>query len=240
MTVSQSSYARAAQWESYLAEQARVCRTPVLKRFYAAGMSPPETPLAELPLVAMDFETTGLDARQSEIVSIGLVPFTLAGIRPADGYYQVIKPSGHLTEESITLHRITHSQVAEAPPLEQVLDEVIEQLTGRVVVVHYRGIERPFLNIAAEALWGEQCLFPLIDTMAIEARWERETWSKKARRWLGMQPASIRLGDSRKRYGLPAYSCHHAKLDAVATAELFMAQVARHYSSETPIGTLWD
>tara|TARA_R110002049_G_scaffold114812_4_gene266150 strand:+ start:4838 stop:5560 length:723 start_codon:yes stop_codon:yes gene_type:complete len=240
MTGSKTDYAVATQWESYLAEQARVCRTPVLKRFYAAGMSPADTPLAELPLVAMDFETTGLDPHHNEIISIGLVPFTLAGIRPADGYYQVIKPSGPLTEASITLHRITHSQVAQAPPLPQVLDEVIGQLIGRVVVVHYRGIERPFLNRAAERVWGEHCLFPLIDTMAIEARWERETWSKKVRHWLGMQSASIRLGDSRQRYGLPAYSCHHAKLDAVATAELFIAQVARHYSSETPVGTLWD
>ncbi|KJS09435.1 MAG: DNA polymerase III subunit epsilon [Gammaproteobacteria bacterium BRH_c0] len=233
-------YSRAAQWESYLAQQAGVCRTPVLKGFYAAGIPPADTPLAELPLVALDFETTGLDPHRHEILSVGLVPFTLAGIRPAEGYYQVVRPSGPLTEESIALHRITHSQVAQAPPLEQIIDELIGHLTGRVVVVHYRAIERPFLDLAATRLWGEHCLFPLIDTMAIEARWERETWSKKVRHWLGMRPASIRLGDSRQRYGLPAYSSHHAKVDAVATAELFMAQVARHYSHQAPVGKLWD
>ncbi len=76
--------------------------------------------------------------------------------------------------------------------------------------------------------------------MAIEARWERQGWRQRWRQWLGVPPASIRLDDSRQRYGLPSYSAHHAKVDAMATAELFIAQVARHYPAETPIGQLWD
>lgn len=230
---------RAAAWQQYLAQQARTCRRPVLRRFYQAAMLSADTPLAELSLVALDFETTGLDPRHNEIVSIGLVPFTLAGLRPAEGYYQVVRPARTLTEDSIALHRITHSQVAAAPPLAEVLESVIEQLCGCVVVVHYSQIERPFLSQATQRLWGEACLFPLLDTMVIEARWQRQAWLPRIRGWLGRRPTSIRLADSRARYGLPAYSSHHAKLDAVATAELFMAQVAWHYSGATPVGSLW-
>jgi DNA polymerase-3 subunit epsilon len=56
---------------------------------------------------------------------------------------------------------------------------------------------------------------------------------------MGRQAASIRLGDSRRRYGLPAYQGHHALRDAIATAELFQAQVAWRFSRQTPLGRLW-
>ncbi|WP_439133835.1 3'-5' exonuclease [Pseudomaricurvus sp.] len=228
------------EWQRYHQQQAKVCVHPALKHFYQTPLPDADMPLSEVPLMALDFETTGLDPKRNEIVSIGMVPFTLHSIRPSDGYYQVVKPTRALNEESIAFHRITHSQVDQAPPLEKVLDELVERLRGHMVVVHYRPIERPFLDYSCRRLWRERCLFPLIDTMAIEARWERQGWKQKLKQAFGVQPVSIRLSDSRERYGLPVYSSHHAKVDAMATAELFSAQVARHYSPTTPLGQLWD
>ncbi|EEF80307.1 3'-5' exonuclease [Methylophaga thiooxydans] len=228
------------EWQHYQTQQAKASVNPTLQRFYQMPLTDPDMPLSEVPFVALDFETTGLDPRYNEIVSFGLVPFTLRGIRPSDGHYQVVKPNCVLSEESIAFHRITHSQVDTAPPLEKVLDELLGRLSGCIVVVHYQQIERPFLDLACRKLWGEHCLFPLIDTMAIEARWQRSGWKHRLKKTLGLQPVSIRLDDSRRRYGLPSYSAHHAKVDAMATAELFLAQVARHYSPTTAIGQLWD
>lgn len=240
MSLPRSQQKTIDQWQRYQTHQASVCQNTVLQRFYRTPVPNPDTPLSETPLMALDFETTGLEPHNNEIVSIGMVPFTLKGIRPAEGYYQVVKPARTLNEESIAFHRITHSQVDQAPPLAQVLDELVQRISGSMVVVHYRQIERPFLDLACHQLWSENCLFPLIDTMAIEARWERQGWGKKVKQALGMQLKSIRLSDSRERYGLPVYSSHHAKVDAMATAELFLAQVARHYDPTTPIGQLWD
>ncbi|PKM01882.1 MAG: DNA polymerase III subunit epsilon, partial [Gammaproteobacteria bacterium HGW-Gammaproteobacteria-12] len=56
----------------------------------------------------------------------------------------------------------------------------------------------------------------------------------------GREPLSIRLADSRLRYGLPLYSAHHALTDALACGELLQAQVARHYPAHTPVGALWS
>lgn len=228
------------EWQRYQAQQAEACVNPTLQHFYQMPLTDPAKPLSEVSFVALDFETTGLDPSHNEIVSFGLVPFTLRSIRPSAGYYQVVKPTCSLSEESIAFHRITHSQVDTAPPLEKVLDELLGRLAESIVVVHYQQIERPFLDMACRKLWGEHCLFPLIDTMAIEARWERRGWKHQLKKNLGLQPVSIRLNDSRQRYGLPSYSAHHAKVDAMATAELFLAQVARHYSPTTAIGQLWD
>ena len=51
---------------------------------------------------------------------------------------------------------------------------------------------------------------------------------------------SLRLHPSRERYHLPPYQAHHALIDALATAELLQAQIARHYAPDTPVGVLWE
>ena len=227
-------------WPAYLA--ARAVETPqaVLADYFAAGCPAPDTPIGEAPLVALDLETTGLDARRHDIVSIGLVPFTLKRIHWAERRYWLVRPTGSLSSESITFHRITHSEIAEAPDLAAVLPELLEAMAGRLAVVHFRHIERPFLDEAAKSRLGEGLRFPVIDTMSLEARRHRLSLWARFRRWLRRPPVSIRLSDSRARYGLPTYQGHHALLDALATAELLQAQIATHYRSQVPVGELWS
>lgn len=229
-----------ATWPNFFADQARRCRDPSLREFYETGLPAPETPISEVEMVALDFETTGLDAHRHAIVSVGLVPFTMDRIRPAAGRYWVVRPPRPLDEDSIRFHRITHAEVAAAPDLDSILDELLRLLAGKIVVVHYQGIERPFLDTAVVDRRGERCLFPVIDTMQLEALQVRRGWWTRLRTFLGAPPTSIRLADTRIRYGLPTYSAHHAKLDALATAELLQAQIVRHYSRDTPIGDLWS
>ncbi|MCK2184884.1 3'-5' exonuclease [Halomonas getboli] len=227
-------------WTSYLASRAELARDARLARFFAAGAPAPETPIGEAPLVALDMETTGLDARRNSIVSIGLVPFTLGRVLPGRSRYWIVRPRRTLSAESVTFHHITHADIAEAPELDDILGELLEALAGRLAVVHYRHIERPFLDVAVKARLGEGVVYPMIDTMSLEARIHRQSMVARFKRWIGHPPASIRLFDSRARYGLPPYQGHHALTDALATAELLQAQIAHHYSPETPVGTLWS
>nr|WP_300999745.1 3'-5' exonuclease [Halomonas sp.] len=226
-------------WPAYLQQRAAETGDPALQRFFASGCIDPDTPIGEAPLVAVDLETTGLDAQRHAIVSVGLVPFNLKRISLAQRRYWVVRPNRSLSDTSVTLHRITHSEVAGAPDFSAILPELLESLAGRLVVVHFRHIERPFLNEAVKARLGEGMRFPMIDTMSLEARLHRLSLWARLQRWMRRPPVSIRLADSRRRYGLPDYQGHHALVDALATAELFQAQVARHYGVETPVGKLW-
>ncbi|WP_336268484.1 3'-5' exonuclease [Vreelandella arctica] len=228
-----------ADWKGYMAQRAQQAGNPALQQFFSTSLPDPETPISEVPMVALDMETTGLDERRHAIVSIGVVPFTLSRIKLAERRYWVVKPPRPLDEASIAFHHITHSEIAQAPDFEEVLDELLEQLAGRLVVVHFRNIERPFLDAAVKARRGEGALFPMIDTMSLEARLHRQTLWARFRRWLGRPPVSIRLNASRERYGLPPYQGHHALVDALATAELLQAQIATHYRPETPLKDIW-
>jgi len=227
-------------WADYLRERAGQSTDYRLKQFYQAPWPTPDTPISQVPMVALDLETTGLDARRDVIVSIGLVPFSMARIHSPQARYWVVRPNRPLTSKSITFHRITHSAVANAPALNALFDDLMQALAGRLVVVHFKQIERHFLNIAARQIFGDSLLFPVIDTMAIERQYYRTSGSNWWRQLLGQSRPSLRLNDCRARYHLPQYEAHHALVDAQATAELLQAQLSYHYSSETPVGDLWE
>lgn len=234
----------ALDWPQRLRELAQTARDPRLQAFYAAGIAADlrgDRPVAELPLVALDLETTGLDPVRDGIVSVALVPIEGRTIRTSLARQWVVKPRVAFGDESMVFHGITHTQIEEAPDLEAVLDELLPALAGRVVVAHCIAIERQFLARALLSRLGEGIEFPAIDTMALEARW-RQT---QRRRWRDIlfsrrpPPTSIRLAASRQRHRLPRYGLHHAATDALACAELLQAQLAHHGHTQAPLRELW-
>ena len=229
----------AMDWPLFFKEQALVCSDSRLRTFYEHGCISPDTPLSETPFVALDFETTGLDSDHDEIVSIGLVPFDLNRVRLREARHWLLKPRKPLVEESVVYHGITHTDIDDAPDLGKVSGAVLEAIAGRVVVVHFRDIERPFLDSAFRQRIKEGIGFPVVDTMELEARIHRKGLSRVLSRLIGRRPASIRLSDTRVRYSLPRYNQHHALTDAIATAELLQAQIRHRYTENTPISDIW-
>ena len=231
---------QALDWPQRFAALAETAQDPRLKAFYASGTPSGECPLKDVPMVALDVETTGLDPMHDEIVSIGIVPMTLTCIQSSASRYWVVKPTVELTPESVTIHAITHAQIASAPNLSAILEEVLQALAGRIMVVHCRDIERRFLNAALKARIGEGIEFPVIDTMELEARLHRKPPNFWTQLFGRKKPAeSIRLAPSRDRYRLPRYRAHHALTDALASAELLQAQIAHRFTPETQLDVLW-
>lgn len=228
----------APDWPQHFRALAASARDQDLRAYYAAGAPAADATLSSVPMAALDIEATGLDPRRDEIVSIALVPMTLAQIEGSRTRQWIVKPRGDLAAASVAFHGITHSQVASAPDLADVLPALLTAMAGRVMVVHCRQIERAFLDAALRSRIGEGIEFPTIDTMELEARVHRRPAGFWAR-WRRRPQPSIRLADSRSRYGLPVYRPHHAPTDALATAELLLAQVAARYSPQTPLRALW-
>ncbi|WP_418318805.1 3'-5' exonuclease [Piscinibacter sakaiensis] len=232
----------APNWPERFAALATSAKDSRLRDYYAAGAPPATTPLNAAPLLAMDIETTGLDPVRDGIVSIGLVPMDLQRIRASLSRQWILKPRVALGAESVTIHGITDSQVQQAPDLNDILGELLEAMAGQVMIVHCRDIERQFLDQALRSRINEGIEFPVIDTMELEARLHRRQRIRLLDRLRGRRPprVSIRLADSRRRYGLPRYRPHHAPTDALASAELLQAQVAHRFGSDVPLGELWN
>ncbi|WP_087019209.1 3'-5' exonuclease [Thaumasiovibrio subtropicus] len=229
----------ALDWQNIYQNQAQKSKDLALQRFYRQGVQAASTPLSEVEFVALDLETTGLNAKKDDIISIGLVPFTLQRIYCREAQHWIVNPRKPLSEESVVIHGITHSEIDEAPDLRRLLTPLLDHLTGKIIVVHYQHIERSFLDEALKVRLGEGIKFPVVDTMAIESAVQRQQHGGWINRLMGKKPGSVRLGSSRERYGLPVYQPHHALSDAIATAELLQAQIAHHYTPETPLSALW-
>ncbi|WOC27818.1 3'-5' exonuclease [Pseudoalteromonas sp. N1230-9] len=211
---------------------------PVIKSFYQSAVSNASLPISEVPLVALDFETTGLNFDKDDIVSVGLVPFTSKRIYCKDSAHWLVQPQQKLDEESIVVHGITHSELKHAPDFSSIMEPVLKALTGKVIVVHFSPIERHFLYQAMMSRVNEGVEFAVIDTLELERR------ALKAKQGLlgrlfNSKLGSVRLADSRTRYSLPAYQNHNALNDAIATAELLQAQLAYHYRPDTELSQLW-
>lgn len=226
-------------WSRKFEQKREQCTHPALKQFYGVPLPSPSTPLNDVTFLAMDFETTGLNPNSDEIITIGTVPFTLDRIFINQAKHWTVRPRRPLEEESVIIHGITHSDILHAPDISELFPEILEQIAGRITVVHYQRIEREFFDSTLRNRINEGVEFPLLDTLAIEAAIQEKQFGGFLNKLRGKRPNSVRLGASRTRYGLPAYTPHHALTDAIATAELLQAQIAYHYDRTSPIGKMW-
>ncbi|MFA0077007.1 3'-5' exonuclease [Vibrio artabrorum] len=229
----------AVDWPYKFQQKLERSKDERLKNFYSEPLPEPETPLSEVRFLAVDFETTGLNPAKDGIITIGLVPFTLNRIYLRQARHWTLRPKQKLKEESVVIHGITHNDIIDAPDLSEVLEEILDAMAGHIPVVHYRRIERDFLNNALKVRLGEGIEFPVLDTLEIESQIQHKLAGGFWNKLKGKKPASVRLGQSRRRYHLPDYTPHHALTDAIATAELLQAQIAHHYNGDMPLKDFW-
>nr|WP_202436541.1 3'-5' exonuclease [Vibrio eleionomae] len=226
-------------WPYKFKAKLKVTKHPMLRDFYSAELPAKNTPIGEVEFLAMDFETTGLDTNKDEIITIGMVPFTLNRIYLNRAKHWTIRPRQKLNDDSVVIHGITHSDINNAPDLSEVIEDVLQAMAGKIMVVHYRKIEREMLDKALKRRIKEGIIFPVVDTMELESQIQRYISGGLWNRLKGKKPGSVRLGQSRVRYSLPAYTPHHALTDAIATAELLQAQIAHHFSDKDPLQNYW-
>jgi DNA polymerase-3 subunit epsilon len=184
-----------------------------------------DTPLSELPILAVDFETTGLDSKADKLLSVGFVSLEQEQIKLNTSYHQIIKTTKQLEASNVIIHQITDHQKEQGLPLSTVVGRLLEALAGKVMLVHFARIERQFLQQACLELYGFMPDFPMIDTLVIAKR-------LLDKRDVAYDPSELRLSNLRHQFQLPDHHGHDALNDAVATAELLLAQMANRDSTD--------
>ncbi len=195
-----------------------------LRRFYQQPFARGAATIDALPLLAVDLETTGLDADSDTILSVGWVPVDGLSIRLGGARHQLVRQHEEINESSVALHAITDDMAAGGEPLCSVLQSLLEALSGRVLVVHNAQIEQSFLDRACRRCFGGPFIVPTIDTLQLALR-------RLRRREQAPRSGELRLAALREQYGLPRYKAHNALTDALAGAELFLAQQA-HWAGD--------
>lgn len=178
------------------------------------------TDVAELRLLAIDLETTGLDPRTDHILAVGFVPLDGLVI-DLSGATRLLCRADAEVGQSAVVHGITDDALADGLELGEVVERVASALRGRVLLAHHAVIERDFLSAASQRTHGVPLLTESVDTMQLQAR------VLGSHTGADLPPGALRLTTARAHVGLPRYAAHEALTDALACAELYLAQVAR-------------
>jgi DNA polymerase III subunit epsilon len=173
-----------------------------------------EIPWRDADLCVVDLETTGFDAASDEIIAFATVPIAGARVRMRDARYRVVRPRRMPRANTIVIHGLRSEELADAPSLSEVIDELLAELTGRVLVAHVATLEERFLRSALLQA-GTSLRNPVIDTAQLAA----DLFSR--RRQPG--PLEVGLTPLARRLGLPVHRPHEADGDALTTAQVFLA-----------------
>lgn len=167
----------------------------------------------ELEFLALDLELTSLEPQNGDILSIGYVPIIEGFICPGEGRHCLISEHSGVGDSAI-IHGIRDCDTDDGHTMEDALKELYEARQGRVLLLHHASLDLAFL--AKHDIRYSKLL--AADTMRIE-------YQRRIRQGQAVAN-SLRLNQCRERYHLPTYKAHNALTDALATAELFLAQMS--------------
>jgi DNA polymerase-3 subunit epsilon len=200
--------------------------SPTARAYTDAALPAPSTPWREATFSVIDLETTGLDPTSDEIISYATVTVAGGRVSLADARYQLIRPRQMPGGETIRIHGLLESDLADAPPLSEALDGLLEAITGRTLVAHVAAVEKAFLSVAL-ASRGLELRNPIVDTAALARGLRRQRGQAPTRR------ETIGLSELARTLGLPVHRPHHADGDALTTAQVFLA-LATHLDAFEP------
>ncbi len=200
-------------------QRARSAPPGPLRTYYQKPFPPRARDWMKVEFLALDLETTGSDPDVDEIVSAGWVQFSGGAIDLGTATRRMVRPSGPMPEASAVIHAITDDEAARGEPLRAVLVDILGALGGRVLVAHYARAELGFLDAACRRCLGGGLLVPVVDTLQLARRRCSRAGRAPAR-------GEFRLDALRTQYNLPEHEMHDALSDAIAAAELLLAQAA--------------
>lgn len=167
----------------------------------------------ERPLAFFDLETTGTRIGRDRIVQIGIVRLMPGGGK--ETYQTLVNPGIPIPTEATAIHGIGDLDVAFAPRLEDVADEVLGHLAGcDLSGFNVLKFDVPFLSEELHRvgrMWDTSQL-RIVDVQRIYHKMERRDLSAAVRFFLGREHEGA----------------HDALADVEATADVLLAQLERY------------
>jgi len=152
-------------------------------------------------LIALDLETTGINAKTDHIIEVGAVKFV--GGEQVDTFSALVNPHRRLSSFIVGLTGISQSEVDDAPDWDEIKPAVAEFISGVPIIGHNVGFDASFLRSHDVKPDG------LYDTMSM------------AEIALPAGP-EYSLGRLSQRFGFLHDNPHRALSDALATRDLFL------------------
>ncbi len=165
------------------------------------------------PLAVIDLETTGINPAVDRIIEVAIVKIMPDGTQTVKR--KLINPEMEIAPESTAIHGITNEMVAHAPTFKQVANE-LRQFIDRADLVGYNSNRFDIPMLAEEFLRAglefNTSTYRLIDVQRIYHKMEPRTLSAAYKFYCDKQ----------------LENAHSAEADAMATWEIFAAQIEKY------------
>ncbi len=155
-------------------------------------------------LVFLDFETTGLEVAQNEIIEIGALKIDEEGFEHA--LQILVKPIGPIDSRITEITGITDAMVASAPGIQEATKTLLDFIGDAKIVSHNAEFDLPWLIAACRRHEMRLKTNSVICTLV---------WARKS------HEPHCSLTSLTRKYNIGHLNAHRALADAVATKELY-------------------
>ncbi len=193
-------------------------KNPFFQRFYEEIT---EKEIEKITFCSLDLETTGLDVKKDEIISVGAVKIKQLKVSLKDTFYTPVKPQKQPSKESILIHGITPKELENAPKPEEVLPQLMEFIKGTVLVGYFIQFDIQILSRYTEKQFGFPVLNPYIDVRQIAEEKMNRSYTPIEKR------KGKTLEELAEEYGIPVEQRHNALYDSLITALIFTAMAKK-------------
>lgn len=179
--------------------------------------------------VALDCETTGLNVRSDEIVSIGAVRIVGDRVLTSERLELLVRPEKGVTADSVRIHRLREKDLVQGLPIDEAMKRLMHFIGSRPLVGYYLEFDVAMINRALFPLLGMGLPQPQIEVSALYYDYkfrQLPNYQQQSNAAIDLRFATL-MGD----LGLPQRDAHDALNDAVMAALAFIKLrhlVARH------------
>jgi DNA polymerase-3 subunit epsilon len=170
--------------------------------------------VAELPIVAIDTETTGRDPASDRVVEVACVRWERGEITLRKSW--LINPERPIPKEAFDVHGISDEAVKDAPVFAAVLPELLEAMAGAIPLAYNAEFDRKQLTSELSRLAATAAPPPAFQK---NVEWlDPLVWARE----LQKLEKSRALGEVAARLGIELTNAHRATDDAEAALNIFI------------------
>ena len=170
--------------------------------------------------VALDCETTGLNTRTDEIISIGAVRIVGNRIMTSERFEVLVRPERGISSESVRVHRLRERDVAQGLPIDVAMKQLMHFIGSRPLVGYFLQFDLTMLNRAIRPILGQGLPQPRIEVSSLYYDYKFKQLDRI--RHLDNDDIDLRFVTMMNDLDLPQREAHDALNDAVMAALAFI------------------
>ena len=168
--------------------------------------------------VALDCETTGLDVRHDQIVSIGAVRIVGTRLLTSQRLELLVRPERSLNVDSMRVHRLRERDVAQGLDPQQAMRLLLDFIGSRPLVGYYLEFDVAMLNREIFPMLGVHLPQRKIEVSSMYYDYKLRRMPAHARG----EPIDLRFATIMNDLALPLREAHDALNDAVMAGMAFI------------------